>query len=57
MFYKTYATFADAAHMRAGAECDRLAVEARQLGQAKAGLDRKRQQGMIAAAEPPAPIR
>jgi hypothetical protein len=45
-------TFADASHMRASAEMDGVPVEADQLGEAQACLNREQQQGVIAASEP-----
>src|SRR5712671_87593 len=44
--------FAEASHMRAGAEMDGIPVEADQLGEAQACLGREQQQGMMAASEP-----
>jgi len=48
--------FADAPHVRAGAEMDGVPVQADQLGEAQAGLGREQQQGVVAAAEPRRPV-
>src|SRR5262249_29817651 len=44
--------FADASHMRAGAEMDRIPIEADQLGEAQACLGGEQHQGVIATSEP-----
>src|SRR5215472_11878498 len=50
-------SFANASHMRAGAEMDGIPVEADQLAEAQAGLCREHQQCVIAASEPCRAIR
>src|SRR5271157_2021027 len=45
-------TFANASHMRAGADMDGIPVEANQLGEAQARLSSEQQERVIAASEP-----
>ena len=47
-----FAAFADTTHMRTDAECNGPPIKPCQLRQPKAGLDRKRQQCMIATSKP-----